>query len=311
VRITVQLIEAETGDHIWAERFDRAAFNVFAVQDEITARVVAVLPEVISDAEQQRAMYEQSECLGAWGAYQRGLWHMARPTVANFAHAQEFFRRAAKADPLFAPPVYRLAHLGILECAVYQRRSVHETISMAEPLIRRAMELDADDADALAVASSVAAWQGDWKRALARAEQSVDSNPNSVSARRALGFCLLNFQQPADAQHEFLACLQLNRRDPLNWLIRLQLGVAYYSGRQYELAAETLAQASAATPGDPEAHYCLAATLGQLDRRVEARAALEHAAKLAPERFPTIAPRRHTEDLEHLLDGLRRVGWRG
>ena len=173
------------------------------------------------------------------------------------------------------------------------------------------MELEPDEGDVHAVASSVAAWRGDWKAALARAERSVSLSPNSVSARRALGFCLLNFERPIDAQQEFLRCLDINPRDPLNWLIRLQLGTAYYSGRLYELAAETLAQASVAAPGDPETQFCLAATLGQLDREVEARAILEQAENLMPERLPSIVPRRRTQDLEHLLDGLRRVGWRG
>jgi Flp pilus assembly protein TadD len=184
-------------------------------------------------------------------------------------------------------------------------------VSLAEPLVQRAIELDPDDADAQAVASSVLAWRGDWTNALATAEQAVRMNPNSVSAHRALGFCLLNFARPADARDEFLTCLRINSRDPMNWLIRLQLGTAYYYGHDYELAVDTLVQASRAAPNDPEVHFCLAAALGQLGRTIEAQAALTQATKLMPGRVPTIVPRRRVEDLEHLLAGLRKAGWQG
>jgi adenylate cyclase len=136
-------------------------------------------------------------------------------------------------------------------------------------------------------------------------------SPNSVSAHRAFGFCLLNFERSADARNEFLTCLRINARDPMNWLIRLQLGTAYYYECDYKSAADCLLQASRAAPNDPEVHFCLAAALGQLDRTIEAQAAMQQATTLVPGRLPTIVPRRRTEDLEHLLHGLRKAGWRG
>jgi adenylate cyclase len=97
----------------------------------------------------------------------------------------------------------------------------------------------------------------------------------------------------------------------MNWLIRLQLGTGYYYGTEYETAADTLREASRASPNDPEVLFCLAAALGQLDRMEEAQAALQQATRLVPGRVPTIVPRRRPEDLEHLLDGLRKAGWKG
>ncbi|HEY7580638.1 MAG TPA: winged helix-turn-helix domain-containing protein [Acetobacteraceae bacterium] len=311
VRVTAQLIEAETASHIWAERYDRGITEVFTVQDQITTAVTAAILPVVADAEQRRAMRKLPESLGAWEAYQRGLWHLARPTAENFRQARNFFERAIEVDPMFAPPYYRLAHLTIGEGAVYQSRTVPEIVSIAEPLARRAIEIDPDDADAQAVASAVSAWRGDWDAALARAEQAVRMSPNSVSAHRALGFCLLNFERYTDARNEFLACLRISSRDPLNWLIRLQLGTSYYYECDYETASDTLWQASRASPDEPEVYFCLAAALGQLGRTAEAQAALRHATNIVPGRAPTIVPRRRSEDLEHLLDGLRKAGWRG
>ena len=95
----------------------------------------------------------------------------------------------------------------------------------------------------------------------------------------------------------------------MNWLIRLQLGLAYYFEYNYDSAADCLLQASRAAPNEPEVYFCLAAALGQLDRTIEAQAAMQQATTLVPGRLPTIVPRRRTEDLEHLLDGLRKAGW--
>jgi adenylate cyclase len=311
IRVTAQLIDAETARHIWADRYDRSIVEVFAVQDDITNAVTAAILPVVTDAEQRRAMRKLPEGLGAWEAYQRGLWHLARPTVSNFKQSQQYFQQAIEADPMFVPPYYRLAHLLIVECASYHGRPVREMVSLAEPLVRRAIELDPDDADAHAVASSVSAWRGDWASALASAELAVAMSPNSVSAHRAFGFCLLNFERSADARNEFLTCLRINARDPMNWLIRLQLGTAYYYECDYKSAADCLLRASRAAPNDPEVHFCLAAALGQLDRTIEAQAAMQQATTLVPGRLPTIVPRRRTEDLEHLLHGLRKAGWRG
>ena len=118
VRVTAQLIDAETASHIWAERYDRSVVEVFAVQDDITNAVTAAILPVVTDAEQRRAMRKLPESLGAWEAYQRGLWHLARPTVSNFKQSRQYFQQAIESDPMFVPPYYRLAHLLIVECAV-------------------------------------------------------------------------------------------------------------------------------------------------------------------------------------------------
>ena len=131
ISVTAQLIDAETASHIWAERYDRSVVEVFTVQDDITHAVTAAILPVVTDAEQRRAMRKLPEGLGAWEAYQRGLWHLARPTASNFKQSQQYFRQAIEADPMFVPPYYRLAHLLIVECAVYHGQTVEETVSLA------------------------------------------------------------------------------------------------------------------------------------------------------------------------------------
>jgi adenylate cyclase len=81
IRVTAQLVEAETGNHVWAERYDRDLADIFAVQDEITEAVTIAITPAIADAEQQRALRKPPESLDAWAAYQCGLWHVGKASA--------------------------------------------------------------------------------------------------------------------------------------------------------------------------------------------------------------------------------------
>jgi adenylate cyclase len=102
IRVTAQLVEAETGKHVWAERYDRALADIFAVQDEITEAVTIAIAPAIAAAEQQRAMRKQPARLDAWAAYQRGLWHLTKFNAADHALAKKFFQQAINLDQSFA-----------------------------------------------------------------------------------------------------------------------------------------------------------------------------------------------------------------
>ena len=101
IRVTAQLVEAETGKHVWSERYDRDLADIFAMQDEITEAVTIAIAPAIAAAEQQRAMRKPPETLDAWGAYQRGLWHLSKAIAEENALAEKFFQRAIDLDPIF------------------------------------------------------------------------------------------------------------------------------------------------------------------------------------------------------------------
>jgi hypothetical protein len=104
VRVTGQLIEAETGGHLWAERYDRDLTDIFAVQDEITASVSAAILPTMERSERERAARKPPENLDAWECYHRGMWHLATIDATEIEKAQSFFRRAIELYPQFAPP---------------------------------------------------------------------------------------------------------------------------------------------------------------------------------------------------------------
>jgi adenylate cyclase len=103
LRVTAQLIDAASGVHVWAERYDRDVSDVFAVQDEIATRVAGVIEPALADAEQRRALRKLPERLDAWEAYQRGLWHFYKYAPEENKTALTFLRKAIALDPNFAP----------------------------------------------------------------------------------------------------------------------------------------------------------------------------------------------------------------
>jgi adenylate cyclase len=102
IRVTAQLVEAETGNHVWAERYDRDLIDIFSMQDEITEAVSVAVAPAIADAEVRRAVRKPAGHLDAWAAYQRGVWHLHKFSPDNNALAQKFFQQAIDIDPTFA-----------------------------------------------------------------------------------------------------------------------------------------------------------------------------------------------------------------
>ncbi len=108
VRVNAQLIDAETGSHVWADRYDRDLTDVFAVQDGITLAVTGAIRPAVANAEQRRVLREPPTNLRAWESYQRGIWHLSRWRPEDLPQAREFFNRALELDPMLAS-----AHTGL------------------------------------------------------------------------------------------------------------------------------------------------------------------------------------------------------
>ena len=133
VRITAQLIEAATGAHMWAERYDRDLADIFAVQDEITGSVATAIEPTMAQAEQQRASRKRPDSLDAWEAYHRGLWHFLKHEPGENDQARLFFQRAIDLDRGFAPGYYGLAMTHIWEAGLYATRPLGELSERRAP----------------------------------------------------------------------------------------------------------------------------------------------------------------------------------
>jgi adenylate cyclase len=151
VRINAQLIDAEAGSHIWAERYDREIERVFAVQDDIALAVVTAIQPVVADAEFRRTLRKPPESLGAWELYQRGLWHMGKANPTDNDQAKEFFQRAITLDAMFAPAYAAMAMTCMHAGLVFATISLQEAAKLTTGWARKAVEIDANDADTQAI----------------------------------------------------------------------------------------------------------------------------------------------------------------
>ena len=126
IRVTAQLIEAATSNHVWAEHYDRDLADVFAVQDELTEALTTALAPAIADAELRRAMRKPPGNLDAWAAYQRGLWHLSKATADDDETAEKFFRQAIDLDPTFGGSYSALALYQLQAAALYQKMDLRD-----------------------------------------------------------------------------------------------------------------------------------------------------------------------------------------
>ena len=306
VRVTAQLIEAETGNHVWAERYDRDLADIFAVQDEITQATTIAIAPAIANAEQQRAMRKPPASLDAWGAYQRGMWHLSKASDEDNVLAKEFFQGAVDLDPMFAG-----GYIGL--SAVLSRAK--GTQSEEEALARRAVALDGGNAEAHARLALALLARGDHQGATSQAEQALILCPNLAAAHGALGVALAYSGRPREGLAALKTCIRLDPRAPTLMNRLNQVALAHYFCRDYEPTVEAAERAIRSFPDFPSPYRWLAAALGELGRTAEANEALEKAITVSPisfdfqvrERPPWFRP----EDHAHMLDGLRKAGWQG
>jgi adenylate cyclase len=315
IRVTAQLIEAETGNHVWANRYDRDLADIFAVQDEITHALTTALTPAIADAELRRAIRKPPESLDAWAAYQRGLWHLSKANSEDDTIAQNFFRQAIDLDPTFAPGYSALALAQLQAAAIYQKLSLAEAQSSAEALARRAVSLDGADAEARSCLGWALQARGELDGALVEIERALAMSPNLAVAHWQRGATLIFSGQPMKGLDALETCIRLDPRDPFMAVRLLHIACGLYFAREYEGVIEAAKRLIRSYPDFPMIYRWPAAALGQLGRAAEAREWLEKAISYAPAAFKMYVHNRvpwfRPEDHAHLVEGLRKAGWEG
>jgi len=313
IRVTAQLVEAETGKHVRAERYDRDLADIFALQDKITEAVTIAVAPAVADAELRRAMRKPPGSLDAWAAYQRGLWHVFKISRDDDALAQKYFQHAIDIDPAFAGGYKGLAVAYIQAATVLQTHSQAEAYRSAEALARQAIALDGTDAEAHLPLAAAMLRHGDYEGALAEAEIALAMSPNLALAHGTLGEALIFSGRPKEGLAAVQTSIRLDPHDP-KLAIRLNnLALGLYFSGEYKAAVEAAKRALRTNPDFPLAYRWLAAALGQLG--AEAKEALERAIAIAPATFDMYVRQRvpwhRSGDYAHMLEGLRKAGWEG
>ncbi len=308
IRITGQLIDAVTGAHLWAERYDRDLSNIFALQDEIAASVAGVIEPALAAAEQQRVLRKPPERLDAWEAYQRGLWHFHRYRPDENKTAMAFFSQAIALDPNFAPGHYGYALALQWDIWHFSNRPFLEVQGTAREEAQIAVSLDNNDAMAHAVLAHMMMWGSEWEAAIAEARTAVALNPNSAFVISMLG-CVLGFGgYREEALDRLQQAMRASPHDPLIWLWSLWCAVLQFFSRDFVAALQTLRQVVRLRPGYGPPYEYIAASLAYLGQSDEAREALERIPPQSLEqlqRFEQRPPWLRPEDYALRVEGVR------
>jgi adenylate cyclase len=312
IRVTAMLIDTGTGVLTWAGRFDSAGASRHDARDEIAAMVACDVASAISSAERQRAIRASADQLGAWEAYQRGMWHMSNCEPAENALAQRFFRRAIDLDPACAAGYSALGWSTMMAASIFSQMTITEGCEQAEPLLRKATALDEGDVDSRARLAIASLLRGDLEAAFEGARKVLSVNENCAEALGVKGTTLLYSNRRQEGRDAIERHLRLSPRDPARPIRLSQVAASLYLDGNYADAMTTAQRVIWQYPRHPTAYRWLAASLGQLGRSAEAEAALEHLQTIAPASFDMyIRQRPRYCSIEHapLVEGMRKAGW--
>ena len=311
VRITAQLVDAATGGHLWAERYDRDLTDIFEVQDDVTHRIVDALKVTLSPAEKARLADVKASNIAAYDCVLRGREFMLGKdkTRETFEQAIKFFKKAVELDPDYSQAY---ACLGFGHMFDYQNRwsdDPDSSLPIAKQYARQAIEKDPNEPLARCVSALAASYERNLDLAKSEIDIAISLNPNLALAHNIRG-TILNFSgQPLEAIPEIELAMRL---DPaLNPQFLHFLGLANLLTGKYETAAALLRQRIILVPGTDFTRAILASALGHLGDVEEARRVWRELKEINPkysfrEHFSRQPFRQ--EDVERIAMGLTKAG---
>lgn len=307
VRVTVQLIDAETDRHLWAERYDRELEDIFAIQDEVTSAVVSTLAGRVEAATRERAANKPTENMAAYECLLAGKVLHHRSTRADNARALELLDRAIALDPKYAHAhAWRGCTLG--QAWVYNWCADRDaTMNEVAEELRIALSLDDHDSDVHRILAALALTTDDHDKAVYHQQRALSLNPNDDLIVVQQGEILTWLGQPEDGIEWIKKAMRLNPYHPVRFWNHL--GRAYFVARRYDEAIESFKKID--TP-DHSHHAFLAAASAQAGRTDAASNHAREVLKLAPDfsvaQYMTTMHYRQDSDRQHHVEALRKAG---
>jgi adenylate cyclase len=310
VRVTGQLIDAATGTHLWADRFERDLTDIFALQDEVTVAVVSAVQPKLLQTEIARATRRRPENLTAYDLCLRAMQQHYRLTRESLAEAATLARRALELDPRFGFAA-ALAGTCHMQNFLYGY-AIDPQFERAEAvrLLNLALGIDDGDPDTLAWASLITAIMvGDYERASEMADRAVELNPNSYFTWLWRGQVYRFAGMPEEAVVSYKHAIRASPMDPLLYMSLATMGQAFIELRCFEEAIVAAKKALHQNSTYPAIHRCLASAFAHLGRNDEAREAAARVLELEPDyKISTSIARGRYSNLKLLIEGLRKAG---
>ncbi len=310
VRITAQLIDTTTGYHLWSENYDRNLSDIFALQDEITLKLMDTMLIKLTSGEQARLWEGGTTNIQAFDRYMQGMECFARLNENDNKQAQQFYREAINLDKTYALPFAMMGFTHMLELLYGWSASPLQSFEEAENYVEKALALN----DFLDLAHIISGWVYLFKRqhdkAIKEGERAIELNPNGAEAHVQFGFILCLSDKTNSAIKLFKRAFRLNPI-PLSHYYHF-LAMAYRNNGQYEKAIELSKKALSGNPDQLSAHLTLVASYSSLNRTEEAHKAVEEVLRINPtfslEYYAKILPYKNQKITDKFIGALRKAG---
>ena len=313
VRVTIQLIRADTNHHIMAERYDRDLTDLFDLQDEIAHTITGAIEPELLKFERERIAERPPRSEDAYEIYQRGMFHHYRQNKPDNLEAQAYFRRALAIDTQYTQAT---AGLSIAVCnAAYLNWAddVEGNLIESYELAQRAIALDARYPNAHFALGLACMWTGRSARGIAAFEEAIKLNPSFAAAHVLLGQMYLYAGRPEEAIEQAEKGIRLSPSDPRLFIWLPALAGAHYQLRHYAEAIEAGRRSWSLNRNWPHGLRYAVAGLGQLGRLDDARGALGELrafdGSLSAVEAGYMRTYRVRDSIDHILDGLRKAGF--
>ena len=311
VRITAQLVDASTGGHLWAERYDRKLEDIFALQDEVTQKIVSVLAVKLTEGEKtRRACKCQYTCnTDAYDYFLRGSEYFRGCTKENNDLAREMFKKALQIDPGYALACTMLGHTHLMEWTLGWSQDV-QSIERAFVLAQKAIALDESLPEPRELLGNIYLWKKQHEQAIAELDLAISLDPNNADWLAGLGGILVWTDRSEEAIGVIEKAMSLNPMFPPNYL--WNLGHAFLLIERFDDAILTFKKAIRRNPDFWPSHILLAASYSAAGRMEEARAEAAETLRINPdfslESWRLKCPFKNIEMLERRFSVLRRAG---
>ncbi len=313
VRISAQLVEAEGGRQLWAERYDRDLQDLFQLQDEITTTIAGRIEPEVSAAERLRVERKAVPALHAWDFFRLGTKHFYKSTAADNLEAQRLFCRAIELDPNLAEAYGYLSYAIVLSMVYFEAEPNEERLDEAVAIGGKGVELDDQDGLIRFTYGRALLARKSYEHALAELETAVTLNPCLAVSYCGLGDSLAYEGRISEAIPYFQRAIELSPYDPLRWAFYSYRALAHIFAREFEPASDWAQKATRV----PNAHYWAfahrASALGHLQRLEELRVAVDELLQRKPDFSCSFARRRlfyvkNPDQLHLYIEGLRGAG---
>jgi adenylate cyclase len=309
VRITAQLIDALTGHHLWAERYDRNLKDIFALQDEITLRIISALQVKLEGVEQSGLSVKGTDNLEAYLKLLQSREQANRFTKEGNILARRYAEEAIALDPKYAVAYLRLSATLIMDLRYGTTESPEQSLKRAEECIQKALALDDSSGEAHAFFGRIYLSKRQYEKAIAEGERALALDPNSDFVQAALAYSLYYAGRFEEAIAMYQKAIRLN---PFPAWYYQMLASSYLQLGRYEEAEKEYKKALHRAPDSTMPHFGLAATYSLMGREKEAQDEAAEVLRIDPkfslEHHAKSLLFKNQSDLDRIVDALRKTG---